>query len=119
MYVSFGSVFFPAHVPGQFATLLNVLLDGDRPFVLSQAALMFPSADEETAPLYERLQKAHADGRCYVDKWIPQQQLLAHAAVGVFLTHGGWNSTCETMAHGVPAVYWPLTADQATIANDA
>ena len=42
----------------------------------------------------------------------PQKEILAHAAVGGFVTHGGWNSILESLWHGVPMVPWPLGAEQ-------
>jgi len=42
----------------------------------------------------------------------PQKEILAHAAVGGFVTHGGWNSTLESLWFGVPMVPWPLYAEQ-------
>ncbi|XP_052160957.1 anthocyanidin 3-O-glucosyltransferase 2-like [Oryza glaberrima] len=44
--------------------------------------------------------------------WAPQKEILAHAAVGGFVTHGGWNSTLESLWFGVPMVPWPLYAEQ-------
>jgi hypothetical protein len=44
--------------------------------------------------------------------WAPQKEILAHASVGGFVTHGGWNSVLESLWHGVPMAPWPLYAEQ-------
>jgi hypothetical protein len=42
----------------------------------------------------------------------PQKEILAHVAVGGFVTHCGWNSILESLWFGVPMAPWPLYAEQ-------
>ncbi|EER90700.1 putative UDP-rhamnose:rhamnosyltransferase 1 [Sorghum bicolor] len=49
--------------------------------------------------------------------WVPQVAVLAHAAVGAFLTHCGWGSTIESLVFGRPLVMLPFVVDQGLIAR--
>jgi len=51
------------------------------------------------------------DGRI-VRGWVPQRSILAHEAVGGFVSHCGWNSAMESLAAGKPVLAWPMIAEQ-------
>ncbi|KAM4602835.1 UDP-glucuronosyltransferase 2A1-like isoform 2-T2 [Polymixia lowei] len=44
--------------------------------------------------------------------WMPQNDLLGHPKVRLFVAHGGTNGVQEAMYHGVPVVGLPLFFDQ-------
>lgn len=48
----------------------------------------------------------------FIHGWAPQIRILAHQSTGAFLSHCGWNSTLESLVHGVPIIGWPLSAEQ-------
>uniref|UniRef100_A0A1D1Y5F8 Glycosyltransferase n=1 Tax=Anthurium amnicola TaxID=1678845 RepID=A0A1D1Y5F8_9ARAE len=45
-------------------------------------------------------------------EWVPQMEVLSHAAIRGFLSHCGWNSVLEGVCAGVPILAWPLMAEQ-------
>ncbi|KAL1195723.1 UDP-glycosyltransferase 71C2 [Cardamine amara subsp. amara] len=47
-----------------------------------------------------------------VCSWAPQVEILAHKAVGGFVSHCGWNSILESLRFGVPIATWPMYAEQ-------
>ncbi|KAL2525398.1 UDP-glycosyltransferase 74E2 [Abeliophyllum distichum] len=49
--------------------------------------------------------------------WSSQLEILAHEAVGCFISHCGWNSTLEALCLGVPMVAMPHWTDQTTNAK--
>ena len=53
--------------------------------------------------------------RGLVVDWCPQEQVLAHPSIGVFLTHCGWNSILECVCGGgLPVICWPFFFEQQT-----
>ncbi|KAK1695147.1 hypothetical protein QYE76_011844 [Lolium multiflorum] len=47
-----------------------------------------------------------------VHGWMPQRSVLAHRAVGGFVSHCGWNSVMECLAAGKPVLAWTIMAEQ-------
>ncbi|GLJ48500.1 hypothetical protein SUGI_1023550 [Cryptomeria japonica] len=45
--------------------------------------------------------------RAYFVSWCPQMKVLSHSSVACFITHCGWNFVMESIAFGVPMLYWP------------
>jgi glucuronosyltransferase len=47
-----------------------------------------------------------------LSKWLPQQDLLGHPNIKMFITHCGGGGTEEAIYHGVPLVGMPFFGDQ-------
>ncbi|XP_030442093.2 anthocyanidin 3-O-glucosyltransferase 2-like [Syzygium oleosum] len=73
---------------------------------------MFPSDYTDPA---EVLPEGFLDRTAAVGKvigWAPQAAVLAHPAIGGFVSHCEWNSTLESIWFGVAMATWPLYAEQ-------
>ncbi|XP_031119333.1 UDP-glycosyltransferase 74F2-like isoform X4 [Ipomoea triloba] len=106
IYVSFGSMVKLQEE--QMEELAWALRSSNRPF-------LWVVRSEEANKLPKNfLEEIEEETRGLVVSWCPQLQVLAHRAVGCFLTHCGWNSTLEAISLGVPMVAIPQWSDQAT-----
>ena len=102
VYASFGSVSAPAAV--QMAEVAEGLYNCGKPFLWVVRASEAAKIPEDFA--------GRAKERGLIVTWSPQLEVLAHPAVGCFVTHCGWNSTTEALSAGVPMVAMPQWSDQ-------
>ncbi|XP_051198841.1 UDP-glycosyltransferase 73C4 [Lolium perenne] len=107
-YVSFGSLV--RMLPKQLYEVGHGLEDSGKPFlwVVKESETASPEAREWLQALEAR---TAGKGRV-VRGWVSQLAILSHRAIGGFVTHCGWNSLLESVAHGVPVVTWPHFGDQ-------
>jgi UDP:flavonoid glycosyltransferase YjiC (YdhE family) len=99
VYLSFGSVagalpFFP----GLYRAAIDALAD------LEARVLVTVGHDRDPAELDPLPPNVH------VERWVPQDQVMPHAAAAV--GHGGYGSTIAALTAGVPQAVVPLFADQ-------
>ncbi|KQK09229.1 gallate 1-beta-glucosyltransferase [Brachypodium distachyon] len=109
VFVAFGSIVNTGD--DETAEITEALAGTGRPF-------LWVLRDESRA----LLSRDTLDSICAGDKgdsslgkvvpWCRQTRVLAHGAVGCFVTHCGWNSTAEALAAGVPLVACPRWSDQ-------
>lgn len=112
LYVSFGSVVrFP---DAQFTEIALALEESGRPFVwvVRKIGKTGEKEHEDWLPEGFRERVLESDKGLMMREWAPQISILAHPAIGGFMTHCGWNSAMEGMAAGVPLITWPLFAEQ-------
>ncbi|KAL1220238.1 UDP-glycosyltransferase 76E5 [Cardamine amara subsp. amara] len=105
IYISFGSI---AHM--ETKELLEMacgLCDSNQPFLW----VIRPGSIPGSELLPEEVSKMVSE-RGYIVKWAPQNDVLAHPAVGGFWSHCGWNSTLESIVEGVPMICRPFNGEQ-------
>ncbi|KAJ6575624.1 hypothetical protein DFH09DRAFT_1150729 [Mycena vulgaris] len=108
LYISFGSMFFPIATPQIIEALVNTLLHLEKPFpfVLALGGKMASLPKE-------LIETVNASGKGLIcDFWVEQHAILQHAALGWFLTHGGFNSISESLSQGIPLIVWATNAEQ-------
>ena len=97
VYVSFGSTVKPSEMP---AERKKVFLDTFRQLKYP-VIWKWDEDDIQNLPPNVKL-----------SKWLPQQDLLSHPNLRVFVTHGGLLSLQEALYHQTPLVGIPLGNDQ-------
>nr|XP_043634333.1 UDP-glycosyltransferase 76C2-like [Erigeron canadensis] len=108
LYVSFGSV---VHMgKSEFTNMAWGLANSKQRFlwVVRPASV---SDSEWLESLPTGFMEEVGERGCII-KWAPQQEVLAHQAIGGFWTHNGWNSTLESICEGVPMICSPCAYDQ-------
>ncbi|KAH9847629.1 UDP-Glycosyltransferase/glycogen phosphorylase [Lenzites betulinus] len=104
LYISFGTMFHGEDEVQKLWSVLDVIMDLDIPFIMSSSSSGdIPEAAKERIDSYPK---------GLISSWTPQQLILEHPVTGWFLTHGGHNSVIESVAAGVPMIFWPFGADQ-------
>uniref|UniRef100_A0A7N1A702 Glycosyltransferase n=1 Tax=Kalanchoe fedtschenkoi TaxID=63787 RepID=A0A7N1A702_KALFE len=108
LYVSFGSVNNMA--PQEALEFWHGLMNSGSPFLwVIRTDLLTGQAGFDVSKIKEETGK---ESRGMIVEWCPQEEVLAHPAVGGFLSHCGWNSTIEAIVAGVPSIGWPQHIDQ-------
>ena len=89
IYVSFGSVLQASEMSEEKRLLLlNV----------------FKKLKQRVLWKWETEQMPDLPSNVKLSKWLPQQDLLAHPKLRLFVTHGGQSSTQETLCRQMPGV---------------
>lgn len=70
---------------------------------MTKLRILWKWEDEDTSKLSSNVM---------VKKWMPQNDILGHPNVKVFITHGGLLGTQEGVHHGVPMLGVPIYCDQ-------
>ena len=90
IYVSFGSVL-----------KASIMSDDKREALLK----VFGSLKQKILWKWESDQMKDKPSNVMLHKWLPQQDVLGHPNVKLFVSHGGQSSFQETLCHQKPAVH--------------
>jgi UDP:flavonoid glycosyltransferase YjiC (YdhE family) len=107
VYVAFGSE-APLTVAQLHEIALGLELAGTR-FLW---ALRKPHGVPEDGILPSGFEERTRGRGLVVMGWVPQLSILAHGAVGAFVTHCGWSSTIEGLLFGHPLIMLPFLGEQ-------
>nr|XP_043617384.1 7-deoxyloganetic acid glucosyltransferase-like [Erigeron canadensis] len=108
VYVSIGSM--ATLTFDQMLEVWHGLVNSNKPFLWVRRPGSITCENNESIVPNELLEYSQKMG-CIID-WAPQEDVLAHRAIGGFLTHSGWNSTLESIVQGIPMICRPFYVDQ-------
>ncbi|CAG9769396.1 unnamed protein product [Ceutorhynchus assimilis] len=100
VYLSFGSNVKSSTLLPKFLSLISKVLS-DLPYLV-----LWKWEVDSTSP--------HLGKSVVTRRWFPQQDILAHPNIKVFVTQGGLQSIEEAISRNVPMVGVPFIADQPT-----
>ncbi|TXG74220.1 hypothetical protein EZV62_002799 [Acer yangbiense] len=109
IYVSFGSI--ATMDEKELAEIAWGLANSKQPFLWVLRPGSVNGSNSADDSLSDDFKETVEERSCIVN-WAPQEQVLAHRAVGGFFTHCGWNSTIESISEGVPMICRPIFDDQ-------
>ncbi|XP_054587863.1 UDP-glucuronosyltransferase 2A2 [Nothobranchius furzeri] len=92
-----------------FGTLIGDL----PPDLAHEIAAAFAKLPQKVIWRYTGIKPASLGNNTLVLDWMPQNDLLGHPSIKLFISHGGTNGIYEAMYHGVPMVGIPFVFDQA------
>ncbi|EEF36543.1 UDP-glucuronosyltransferase, putative [Ricinus communis] len=108
VYVNFGSI--AVMTPNQLNEFAWGLANSKKPFLwIKRPDLVISESAVLSAEILIEIK-----GRGILASWCPQEQMLKHPSIGVFLSHMGWNSTIESLSASVLLLCWPFFAEQQT-----
>ncbi|XP_050372948.1 UDP-glycosyltransferase 84B2-like [Argentina anserina] len=113
IYVSFGRVTVLSQK--QIDNISTALKNSGRPFLWALKPPAEGSTRDSGQLSRDFLEETREKGR--VVTWCSQEKVLMHKAIACFMTHGGWNSSLETVISGVPVIVYPEWTDQPTNAK--
>ncbi|XP_052200651.1 7-deoxyloganetin glucosyltransferase-like [Diospyros lotus] len=108
VYVNVGSI--AVMKPDQLVEFAWGIANSNQPFLWG----MRPDLVEGESAVLPPEFVSETKERGLLVSWCPQEEVIRHPAIGVFLTHCGWNSTLESITAGVPLACWPFFAEQQT-----
>ncbi|XP_077215412.1 scopoletin glucosyltransferase-like [Tasmannia lanceolata] len=107
IYICFGSLCRFTDL--QLAEIALALEACERPFIW---VIRDANGEGSKNWMSNKMEEKLKDKSLIISGWAPQILILNHHAIGVFVTHCGWNSILEGVSAGVAMVTWPIFAEQ-------